>query len=1184
MNTILPRIILLLILCFLNAQNVIINEIVPSNGSIIYDEDDETPDWIEIYNPNNQAFNLGGFFISDDIDDLGKWTFPSITIAPSGFLVLFASNKNRTNIAVQWDAIIDWGDIWSFWEGNSEPIDGWYNSNVNINFWDEGPSGFGYGDNDDNTETSQIMSVFIRKTFQVSDPENISKALFHIDYDDGYIAYLNGVEFSRRNMGSVGDEVSYNQNATDLHEAELYQGVFPESVEINLEEHSLNIGNNTIAIEVHNFGSNSSDLSCIPFLTLGYKSMQEEVRDPHPLMELPNMFLHTNFRLNSESDMVLLSDANENILDSVSFQNVATDMSFGRHFETDFWSIFAEPTPLSSNNSAAFIGALEPPSFSLNSGFYENDHALTISSNDDNADIRYTSDGTIPTQSSSLYTGTILIDETKVIRARTFLNGWYRSDVESKTYIFDESAADGLPTIFLTTDPGNFFDNDTGIYVLGDNASSNFPYFGANFWEDWERPIHFEILEEDLSGYSANAGVKIFGGWSRGQNQKSLSIFARSQYGYSSFEYPLFPNSEVSAYEAFVLRNSGNDWTSSMLRDGFITDLADNTDIDHQLYRPAVIYLNGEYWGIQNIREKVNEHFLSSHHDIPSEHIDLLDIQGIYSENIVHGTNIDYLNLLDYLENNDIEDSSVQSGIEGWIDINSFMQYQAFQIFIDNRDWPGNNIKFWRDHRTSGKWRWILYDTDFGFGIWDPNAYTFNTLQFALTPNGPDWPNPPWSTYILRRLIENNHFKNTFINVYSDLLNTIFSSSYISEKLDSVRSVIENEIQNHKDRWPQSATNWNYNLSTMDNFSANRRSYAINHLRNKFNLPNLALLNLNIESSEKGYINLNSLKIDSEEWSGYYFPSVPIKVEAIAKSGFVFSQWLEYPDSSASMQINISDPFTLTAVFEPSNMNSNDIVINEINYNSSEDFEVGDWIELTNKSEFEANLSNWIFKDDNDDHFYQIPEGTVINPNNYLIIVRDLNTFSDFFPNLNNVIGPFDFGLGGGGDQVRIFDDQGFLIDSVEYDDSDPWPLEPDGLGPTLELINPLNDNSLAESWTNSIDNGSPGYQNTGFLDIIQISSIIPEKSLLYPAYPNPFNGKVTIPLYLSDRKESSLTIYNVLGQIIFSFSTEHLNPGEHSVAWNGFNDKGNLVSGGIYFAKLKTSKTKSVQKLIYLK
>ena len=158
------------------------------------------------------------------------------------------------------------------------------------------------------------------------------------------------------------------------------------------------------------------------------------------------------------------------------------------------------------------------------------------------------------------------------------------------------------------------------------------------------------------------------------------------------------------------------------------------------------------------------------------------------------------------------------------------------------------------------------------------------------------------------------------------------------------------------------------------------------------------------------------------------------------------------------------------------------------------------------------------------------------------------------------------------------------MIDSVEYDDSDPWPLEPDGLGPTLELINPLNDNSLAESWTSSIDNGSPGYQNTGFLDIIQISTIIPEKSLLYPAIPNPFNGKVTIPLYLSDREESSLTIYNVLGQIIFSFSTKHLNPGEHSIVWNGFNDKGNLVSGGIYFAKLKTSKTKSVQKLIYLK
>ena len=1098
--------------------------------------------------------------------------------------MLFASDKDRTNISIQWDAIIDWGDSWNYWEGSSAPIEGWQSPDINVDFWDTGPSGFGYGDGDDNTGTSQIISVFIRKNFQVTDPEIISKIFFHIDYDDGYIAYLNGNEFSRRNLGASGSNVSYDETTTDLHEAELYQGIFPERINIELDQININSGENTIAIEVHNFGSNSSDLSCIPFLTFGYNTIQNETRDPNPSMELPNSFLHTNFKLNSSDDLILLSDPQENIIDSISLDNIPTDMSFGRQLETDFWSLFANPTPVASNNSLGFLGALEQPLFSLGSGFYSNGQELTISSENENAEIRYTLNGTIPTSNSLLYTTPITLIETNVIRARAFANGWFRSSVESKTYLFDQNASDELPTIFLTTDPNNFFDSDSGIYVMGNEASSNFPHFGANFWEDWERPIHFEILEEDNSGYSTNAGVKIFGGWSRGQDQKSLSIFARSQYGQSVFDYPLFENSQISNYESFVLRNSGNDWTSTMLRDGYITSLAGKTDIDHQLFRPAIIYLNGEYWGIQNIREKVNEHFLSSHHDINPENIDLLDIQGTNSENIVHGTNVDYLNLLDYLNNNDVRDPDVQIGLEGWIDINSFMQYQAFQIFIDNRDWPGNNIKFWRDHRTNGKWRWILYDTDFGFGIWDAGSYTYNTLSFALTPNGPDWPNPPWSTFMLRTLMENDHFQSTFINVYCDLLNTIFSTTYLTQSLDSVKNIIEDHIQIHKERWPGSAQNWNSNITTMENFSANRRSYAITHLRNKFNLPNLALLNLNINSIEQGHIKLNSLKIEDSEWSGYYFPSTPIDVEAVSKPGFQFIEWVEYPDSNSSMLINISDPFTLTAVFEPADIDSSAIVINEINYNSSDEFDTEDWIELVNHGETEADLSNWIFKDENDEHIFQIPEQTILTPNEYLIIARDLDLFLSYFPEPGNILGPFDFGLGGSGDQIRIFNEIGLLIDSVEYDDSEPWPLEPDGLGYTLELINPLYDNSLSESWSNSEENGSPGTENSSFLEIFQTSTIIPSNTQIMPAYPNPFNGEVVIPFQLSEATNNFIYIYNILGQVIHKKSLKGFLPGKHKIRWNGLTKSGNTVSAGVYFFKLRTDKSESIQKVIYLK
>ena len=1187
------RILTVFLLLSINAygQTVQLNEIVSSNASVLYDEDGDTPDWIELHNPSNQTVNLDGFGITDDPGDLSMWIFPSIVIEPDSFLVIFASDKNRTNLVAQWDAVINWGDSWSYWPGTSAPVSNWDDPGTDISDWSTGPSGFGYGDNDDNTNLGQIISVFARKTFQIDNPTIITKALFHIDYDDGYIAYLNGVEFSRRNMGAPNTEVYYNETTTGLHEAEIYAGGFPEEISIDLNEFPFVSGENTLAVEVHNYNTSSSDLSCIPFLTLGYNSEIDNATEPHQLMVLPRSYLHTNFRLSSNGEDLILSDQDENVLDSVFTGTMETDMSFGRYFESGSWVLFADPTPGSSNSTSSYAGALSPIEFSMASGFYNQGQiSVELSNPDESATIYFTMDGTAPTMDDLPYGYSIPLTSTTVIRARAFLEGWLASDVESKTYILEENVPDSLPVVFLSTDPNNFFDNDTGIYAMGSNASWDFPYFGANFWEDWECPIHFEILETDGSGYAANAGVKIFGGWSRGFPQKSLSIFSRSYYGPSTFDYTLFPDSGIDSFEAFVLRNSGNDWESTMLRDGFITSLTNDLNIDHQQYRPAVLYLNGEFWGIQNIREKVNEHFLASHHLISAENIDLLDNEGVNEWNVVHGTNTDYLNLIDYLENSDMEDPIVQNALEQWIDIESYMSYQAFQIFIDNRDWPGNNIKFWRDHRAGGKWRWILFDTDFGFSIWESNAYTYNTLSFALDPNGPGWPNPPWSTFLFRRMMDNNYFRNSFINIYCDLLNTVFQADYLTNHLDSIASNIEEIIPAHRARWynngnwPNSTVNWQARINTMENFSNNRRSYAINHIQNEFDLPNIALTSLNIIPDGAGSIQFNTLEIMESDWSGYYFPTVPIEARAIPNEGFQFNSWLEFPDSNATIHIQVTDPFTLTAVFMPTDLSPGATVINEINYNSNDDHNSDDWVELINPGEIEIDISNWILKDDDNSHGYTIPDETVIQPNNYLVLAKDMDLFSSSYPDISNVIGPFDFSLSGGGDQVRIFDNAGILIDSVQYDDADPWPLEPDGNGPTLELINPGYDNTLAVSWASSIDYGSPGMQNTAYLASDVAENIIPETTSMLPAYPNPFNGAVTIPLELATPINASIIIYNLLGERITDIPINHLRPGHHTLVWQGRNQLGHSVGTGIYFVRLQTENTRSVQKLIYLK
>ena len=236
---IMKNIIILIIfqISFILGQIIQLNEVVSSNGDNLYDEDGDTPDWIEIYNPTSEPVNLLGFGLSDDTEDFHKWVFPNININPNDFLVVFASEKNRSDIIYSWDAIIDWGDEWSYYPGNSAPTLNWQYPETDISFWSTGNSGFGYGDDDDNTNISQVISVYVRKDFLITDASNITKALFHLDYDDGYVAYINGVEFSRRNLGAPGSPVFYNTTTTALHEAEIYSGGFPEQVIIDLDQY-----------------------------------------------------------------------------------------------------------------------------------------------------------------------------------------------------------------------------------------------------------------------------------------------------------------------------------------------------------------------------------------------------------------------------------------------------------------------------------------------------------------------------------------------------------------------------------------------------------------------------------------------------------------------------------------------------------------------------------------------------------------------------------------------------------------------------------------------------------------------------------------------------------------------------------------------------------------------------------
>ncbi|NQV14185.1 CotH kinase family protein, partial [bacterium] len=721
-------------------QDLTINEVVSSNDGSLFDEDGDTPDWVEIFNPTDATVDLTGYGLSDDLADPHKWIFEMGALGSGDYTLVFASDKDRQSTNISWDLIIQEGDSWNYIIGSSEPPASWHATDFDDSGWSAGNSGIGYGDGDDNTIIPTTLSFYMRKAFSLSYISNIPAILFHMDYDDAYVAYMNGVEFSRENIGSPGSPVYYNSTADNYTEPSLVQGIDLPPIQVPLD--LLVEGNNVLSIQVHNYSISSSDLTAIPFLSLGLASGSGSGLPEYLIAPAQNQY-HTNFKISSSGEDIVITSPAGDESEFFTIPPLPADVSFGRQPDgsMDFY-YFDTPTP-GATNTGGVLYLAQAPEISPQPGFFSGSVTVDLGAAPPGIIYTYTLDGTLPLMSSTLYESPLTFTETTVLRVMSGTTDGFSRHYSSYTYFLNENPH--LPVVSLIFEPDDFFSEDSGIYVMGTDASPDFPHFGANFWEDWERPIHIEYFEDgsELS-YATPGGVKIFGGWSRGNPQRSLSLYARGIYGAQEFAYPFFNGLAIDAFESLVLRNSGNDWNYSGYRDGFMTGLVSDRDLEIQAFQPTEVFFNGQFWGIYNLREKVNEHFVASHFDLDVDDLDLLEGGGW----AIHGDDTQYTELIQYVSSHELIQSIEYEYVSERVDIDNFIDYQFSQIYFDNQDWPGNNIKFWKAHEPGGKWRWILYDTDFGFGIWNPNAYQNNTLEFATDPSGPGWPNPPWSTLL----------------------------------------------------------------------------------------------------------------------------------------------------------------------------------------------------------------------------------------------------------------------------------------------------------------------------------------------------------------------------------------------------------------------------------------------------
>ncbi len=644
--------------------------------------------------------------------------------------------------------------------------------------------------------------------------------------------------------------------------------------------------------------------------------------------------------------------------------------------------------------------------FSQTAGFYNGALGLVLSANSSTAKIYYTLDGEDPSLRSKLYTSPINISRTTVVKARTFENGVLSSKMVVQTYFMNENFT--FPVFSISTPPDNLYDEDVGIYVPGFNADEGNRV--ANYWQDWERPVHIEFFEPNKTlGFSIDAGIKIFGWGSRSNALKSLSVMIRDKYGQDELHYPLFPDLNVSTFKAFVLRAAGNDWQKTYFRDPLASSLVEGKNVDRQAFRPAIVFLNGEYWGIHNIREKLNEDYLASHYGIDKDNVDIISRYWRRPYPVViEGDDKAYLDLENYLNNNDMSQSQHYEHIQSILDVDNFIDYCVAQIYSANYDWPGNNNKCWRSRTENGKWRWLLYDLDYTFNSDGNNDYKHNTLVHATQTNNPDWPNPPHTTLILRKMLKNEMFRNDFINRFADYLNTILNYSVVNDQIDRMKELFEPEIARHITRWGgygstlKSKNDWEQNINVLQTFASRRPHYLNQHISEYFNLDGTDYIEVDVAPPGSGKIKVNSILIDEYPWSGDYFIDVPIQLTALPGAGYRFTCWsglLSEDSVNQQVSIRLPDVYSIRANFEKSE-ESFSAIFNEINYNASNDFDPEDWVELYHSGSSSIDMSNWIFRDNEKSHKFTFPQNTIIPADGYLVLCRDLSAFRKFFPSV----------------------------------------------------------------------------------------------------------------------------------------------------------------------------------------
>lgn len=683
--------------------------------------------------------------------------------------------------------------------------------------------------------------------------------------------------------------------------------------------------------------------------------------------------LHTNFKLSGGNESLILCSADGKVIENIPLPETRQDETYGRspNGSGDFKTLSA--TPKASNDSSK-VTKTAAPILSQRSGFYNDSFKLSISASKGTT-IYYTTDGSVPTTASKKYSSPISIADRSndkatlmfkrgttvdqnseffpydnfpmgtVIRAIAIDSKGKKSDVTTATYFIGGSFTSkfkNVSVISVTADPNDLYNSKTGIYVAGNvfsewrkknpsgaldgSTPANFSQRGR----DWEKEVHIDFFDSLKQEFSTEAGMRIQGGWSRNNQQKSMKFYMRADYGDSNLDYKLFKDNynyyngkQIKNYKRFMIRNGGNDLFSLKFKCPWTQSLVSDLSFATQNDRLVVCFLNGEYWGVYTMNDVYDDNFIETNYGVPTKDAIMVKVDEMQA-----GTEEDYKLFRDamvYIENNDMTKQENYVKACELFDMDSLLDYFATEIYIGNQDWLWNNWACWRSRSTGktdsecqdGKWRFMLYDTEYSMDLYGNGSdYKFDLLKDLINKKD------GYFGKMFASLMKNNEFKSKFIVTIEKVANVNFNVKYASAKLSQYCNEYTPYLRDHFKRfigW-QSVDGIKRNAESWKKWLENRQGYLPTMLKNDLNLSSSATnkVSISISTEAGGTVTLEGTKIKftSGKWDGKFLPGYKIVLKAEANEGYVFTGWSgSFNGKDPAIRINPSKPLNLKANF-----------------------------------------------------------------------------------------------------------------------------------------------------------------------------------------------------------------------------------------------------------------------------